>query len=374
MYREGSSDLENLFVCPATKLPLTQVPREEAERLMGGELKARAVLPNARGIDSKPAGVTETVLLREDLSCAYPIVDGIPVLLAPESLAIDSELLQFDLTDPRYAEAYEEMAFYDSRASSTIEKLETGGAESILPTEMAATENERRTFPAPWSRWVDTPHDLAAQWEGYEHLEVAGKRVMQLGGSGTHAIKFAMAGAAEAWLITPMLDEARIAARLAHSVGVGGRFHVAVAIAEELPIVSNSFDGIYTGGCLHHTVTDLALPESARVLRPGGRFAATEPWRAPLYGIGTRLLGKREDAYCRPLTGPRLASLDSSFSSSKRIQHGTLTRYPLIALEKFGLPTMKRLHWYLGKFDDAACSLIPGMRKFGGSIAILSIK
>ena len=49
--------------------------------------------------------------------------------------------------------------------------------------------------------------------------------------------------------------------------------------------------------------TELAMPEIARVLKPGGRFSAMDPWRAPLYAIGTKILGKREvNVYCRPLT------------------------------------------------------------------------
>lgn len=368
------TDYAGLLVCPVTKLGLELMSRAAAEARIGGELKARPDLPNARGGISKAAGVTASVLVREDLKTAYPVVDGIPVLLAPESLSA-SELPEFDLTDPRYAEAYEEMEFYNTVASETLSKLEGGDAWSILPTEMAATEEEKRTFPAPWHRWIDAPHDSAAQWDAYRHLgSMDGKRVLQLGGSGTHAIKFAMAGAAEVWLATPMAGEAMFARALAESAGVGDRFRSLVAIAEELPLRSNSFDGIFAGGCLHHMLTELALPEAARILREGGKFSAAEPWRAPLYGIGTRILGKREDAYCRPLTAERLAPLDDAFARSSIIRHGTLTRYALIALGMFGLRINKYVQWYIGKVDDAVCSILPGMRRFGSSIAVLAKK
>lgn len=363
------------LVCPVNKMSLELMSLSEAESKLEGKLSPRAELPNAKGGVSKPAGVTETVLVREDKKCAYPVVDGIPVLLAPESLFVNADIPTFDLTDRRYAEAYEEMEFYNTRASETNRKLDENGAWSVLPTEMAATEEEKRSFPLPWYRWIDAVHDSASQWDGYSHLgNMPGKNLLQIGGSGTHTIKFLMAGAAEGWLVTPMAGEAAFARALADSAGVGERFRSVVGIAEELPFSADAFDGIFTGGCLHHTVTELALPEAARVLKTGGRFAAAEPWQAPFYRVGTKLLGKREDAYCRPLTAERLQVLAGSFTSSSLIRHGALTRYPLIALEKFGLTISKALPWHVGKVDDAIASLIPGMRKMGSSISILGTK
>ena len=375
MHDNARTDYAELLVCPVTKLPLTLMSRVEAERKIGAELATRGDLRNAKGETSKPAGVTENVYLRADLKLAYPSVDGIPVLLAPEALAAPSELSQVDLSDRRYAEAYEEMEFYNAAASGTHGKLDDGGAWSVLPTEMAATEDEIRSFPAPWYRWIDAPHDSAAQWDAYRHLgKMEGRRFLQLGGSGTHAIKFAMAGAGESWLVTPMLGEAIFGRALAESAGVGDRFRAVVGIAEELPLGSDAFDGIFAGGCLHHMLTDIALPEASRVLRNGGRFAAAEPWRAPLYAIGTKILGKREDAYCRPLNRTRVGPLKSAFSSFEVVGHGTLTRYPFLALEKFGVPINKQVPWHIGRIDDAICSIIPGFRKMGSSVAVLATK
>ncbi|MEO7674454.1 MAG: hypothetical protein ABIU09_10315, partial [Pyrinomonadaceae bacterium] len=120
--------------------------------------------------------------------------------------------------------------------------------------------------------------------------------------------------------------------------------------------------------------TEIALPEAARILRDGGRFAAVEPWRAPLYAIGTKILGKREDAYCRPLDHERIEPLTKAFENSELIQHGTLTRYLFLALSKTGINIGRSLPWYFGKVDDAICSLIPGMRRMGSSIAVLGSK
>ncbi len=363
------------LTCPTTKIGLELVTLETAEELLNGELHPRAYSKNAKGTISQAVGPTPWVLLREDLKCAYPVVDGIPILLAPEALTVSDNQAVFDLTDARYAEAYEEMEFYNDVASAAYEKLAEGGAESILPTELAATDEERVSFPAPWYRWVDTVHDSAALWDAYQYLlPYKNHRFLQLGGSGTHVIKFAMAGAAEAWLITPMIGEASMARGLAESAGFGDRFRCVVAIAEELPIRSETFDAVFASGCLHHMQTELALPEAARVLRKGGRFAAVEPWRAPLYAIGTRIFGKREDAYCTPLTAERVEPMHEAFTKSRIIQHGTITRYPFLAMDKFGINVNKYIPWYIGKIDDALCSIIPGMRRMGSSIAVLGNK
>ncbi|MEO7674577.1 MAG: methyltransferase domain-containing protein, partial [Pyrinomonadaceae bacterium] len=285
------------LVCPTTRLGLELVTLDAAEARLNAKLFPRDDSFNARGSLSKAAGPTPWVLLREDMGCAYPVVDGIPILLAPEALTISEKQSSFDLTDPRYAEAYEEMEFYNSAASTTSQMLKRDGPESIIPRELAASAEQRASFPAPWQVWVDTVHDSAALWDAYSHLgRFENRKAIQLGGSGSHVIKFAMAGAAEAWLITPMLGEATIARDLADASGVGDRFRCIVAIAEELPIKGEIFDAVFASGCLHHMVTEIALPEAARILRDGGRFAAVEPWRAPLYAIGTKILGKREDA------------------------------------------------------------------------------
>ena len=56
--------------CPVTGLGLELVTLETARERIGGDLHPRADSLNAKGILSKPAGLTKTVLLREDLKCA----------------------------------------------------------------------------------------------------------------------------------------------------------------------------------------------------------------------------------------------------------------------------------------------------------------
>ena len=97
-----------------------------------------------------------------------------------------------------------------------------------------------------------------------------------------------LGGAREAWLLTPVESEARYAQELARLTGV--EIQCRVGVAEDMPFKAAFFDAIYSGGCAHHFQTEKAFPEIARILVPGGRFSAEDPWRAPLYGWGIRAL------------------------------------------------------------------------------------
>ena len=117
------------------------------------------------------------------------------------------------------------------------------------------------------------------------------------------------------------------------------------------------------------------MPEIARVLKPGGRFTCFDPWRAPLYGIGTKIFGKRErNVHCRPLTRQRVAPLFTSFATAEKVQYGSLIRYPVLALSKFGINVTLGTTWRLYSLDDAVCSCIPGMRGLGSSVALFGTK
>lgn len=343
---------------------------------MGGRLVPRITPDGRPKAATVPLGTTPHLLLRDDLQGAYPIVDGIPILLVPEMLTREDRPRSIALDDAKYAEAYEEMKFYDEAAAQEereiVESKSFGGLQPVLE----ASQEERSSFPEPKRVWIDAVYDCAAEWEAFAHLApLRGKRMLQLGGKGGHSVRFLLGGAAEAWSLTPMLGEARCARALGEVLGFGDRHRCIVAVAEELPLAEDSFDGFYSGGCLHHMLVATVLLEAARVLRSNGKFAAIDPWRAPLYAIGTKILGKREPSvYCRPLTSSRIEPLHEIFVNSRVIQHGTLLRYPLLALNKFGVSCTLSTAWRLNQIDDALCSLIPGLRRMGSSVAILATK
>lgn len=369
------------LVCPVTRQRLRRVSLQEARaHIAGGRaLQVRAAAPGAA-----VTGETDPVLLREDAQAAYPIVAGIPVLLAPEVLCAPGVAARFDLAAPQYAEAYLEMEFYNASGYREADALRKAGSllavassESLQHLERLRQRSGvfRDSFPEPYDVWLHARMDLQSQWDCYSHIgSVKGQRVLQLGGSGHVLLVFLLAGAAEGLLLTPMLGEAEAAIAAAKILGVADRFRCLVAVAEEIPLASEYVDAAFSGGCVHHMRTEVAFPEIARVLRPGGRFAAIEPWRAPLYGVGTRLLGKREpNAFCRPITRARVAPLFAAFREARYELHGTFTRYAMLGLQKFGVFTPLRRAWWVGRTDDRVCSVL-GLRRFGSGVALLATK
>ena len=362
---------QTVFICPQTKLPLRAMSLDKAKEALGS-----ADLAPRTNAEPAPFGVTPTLMVRSDNGCAYPVVDGIPVLLAPEQITRADSRQTFDLRDVQYAEAYEEMTHYNQVGMEEAAAIEKSESYRLVEPVLRLPENARNTFPEPKETWIDCVPDCKAQYEASCYLgDLKGKRMLQLGGKGLHAVKFLLAGAAEAWVLTPMLGEVHCSIALAQKVGVLDRLRCAVGVAEEIPFQDNMFDAVYSGGCVHHMTTELAMPEIARVLKPGGKFSSMDPWRAPFYAIGTKILGKREvNVYCRPLTRARVAPLFTSFSHAEKRQYGTLTRYGAIALSKFGINLPFSIMWQLYRVDDAVCSCIPGMRNLGSGVALFGTK
>ncbi|MHB1034495.1 MAG: methyltransferase domain-containing protein [Pirellulales bacterium] len=368
---------ERELVCPQSKMKLRVTSLGDAETA----ISPRRFLCRAEGVP-RPFGRTAKLLLREDGSAAFPIVDGVPILLVPEVLLADESASRCNLCDPKYHEAYLEMAHYNAVAEKEAACIERSESMAALRPAIGLGDADRRSFPDPCRIWIDGIFDGPAQYDAFKHLSpIEGKRVLQVGGKGIHAIQFLLAGAAEAWLIAPMLGEIQCALALARRFEVENRFFCAVGIGEELPFAPKTFDAVFTKGCAHHMVPELAFPEFHRVLMPGGRFAAVEPWRAPWYGLGTRLLGKREEpllgkrgttVFCRPLTRESVRPLLQTFPQSRIIHHGALTRYPLLALYKMKLPISGSAVRLLNSIDDAISSCIPGLRQTGSGVALLA--
>jgi uncharacterized protein YbaR (Trm112 family)/ubiquinone/menaquinone biosynthesis C-methylase UbiE len=369
---------ENL-VCPVTQQSLRIVALEDARARIAGGLRL-ATRSNAS--KQLPIGETDSVLLREDETTAYPVRSGVPVLLAPEALRRTP--FEIDLSAHQYAEAYLEMEFYNDigfKQASSLRRtgtlLAAEGSEALQHLERLrhCTSSERQGFPAPRELWLHARMDLQSERECFEHIgSVKGQRVLQLGGSGTTALALLLAGASEGMLLTPMLGEALFAIEAAKIIGLADRFRCFIGVAEEIPLAGESVDVAFSHGCVHHMRTEIAFPAIARVLRPRGRFAAMEPWRAPLYRIGTAVLGKRDpNPFCHPMTRARVAPLFDAFREARYELHGTLTRYPMIGLQKFGIPTPLERAWSIGRADDRVSSML-GLRRFGSGVALLACK
>lgn len=361
-----------LLVCPETKQRVTACSLADAAERMG----ASDLVPR-RGNQSRPIGATSTVMLRDDHRCAYPVVGHVPVLLVPEQLLAERDAPSvdvIDIADQRYAESYEEMAHYNEAARSQTERMEAAPESAGLAQLLELTQEQRLAFPLPRRRWVDATYEPVAQWEAFRHLApLAGKTVLQLGGKGIHAVRFLVAGAAQAWVMSPMIEELQHGRALAGRFGVEDRYRCVAGIAEEMPFADEAFDAVYSDSCVHHMVTELAAAECRRTLGPGGRFAAVEPWRAPFYRWGIKIFGKREKGvHCQPMTSERAAPFFAAFEEASVAHHGALTRYPLLALAQLGLELRPQQVYRITKVDDACCSVLPRVRRMGSSSAILA--
>lgn len=357
--------VSRVLTCPDTRKPLHLCTLEEAEARLGERLS-----PIQRVGAGKPIGRTPTVLVREEPAAAFPVVDDIPVMLLPELLVPDEAGHPVDVTNPRYREAYEEMEHYSAEAERDDYFRE---AVEMLESIASVPAEQRRSFPEPEELWIDAPYDGIAQSEAFAHLRpLEGGRFLQVGGKGGSAMKLLLAGADEVWLASPMISEVRFGRELARALDSNDSFNVVSAVGEQMPFPDAFFDGIYSGGCVHHMVTEEAMPEMARVLKPGGRFAAVEPWRAPFYDLGITIFGKREEeVHCIPLDPGRCAPFARSFAAASMLRHGVIARYPLIALEKVGVKLKPKTISGINHLDERLALLVPPLRRLGGSVSML---
>jgi SAM-dependent methyltransferase len=271
------------------------------------------------------------------------------------------------MKDPRWAEAYEEMAYYNSMFGKELDELTPAKLEPFK-----AAKAHAGSFPEPRNIWIDMPYDGQAQRDAFRHLaDIRGKRVVQLGGHGSHAINFLLAGAREAWVITPIYREALLGVALADRIGCRERLRCLIGIGEQIPLKDGCVDAVYAGGCLHHMETSRAIGEVYRILTPGGKFAAVDPWKTLLHAWGTRLCGKREKGvFCKPLTEQRTAPLFATFESAELRRHGPFLRYLALGLSKFFGEASRTAGYWICEIDD----LLPFSKRMGGSVALLGEK
>lgn len=363
-----------MLVCPETRLSLRECSLTEAIEKLGATQLTGRMVNRAVGV-----GPTPTVMLRDDHRCAYPVVNGIPVLVVPEQLLAETESARVgsvDIADPRYAESYDEMAHYNEVAQREAELIEASAAANGLSRVLELTPEQRLAFPEPRRAWLDAAYEPVAQWEAFRHLApLTGKTVLQVGGKGVHAVRFLLSGATQAWVMSPMVEELQHGRALARHMDLGDAYGCVAGLAEEMPFPDETFDAVYSESCVHHMVTDLAAAELRRILRPGGRFAAVEPWRAPFYKWGIKVFGKREKGVsCQPMTRDRAEPFREAFDDATVTHHGALTRYPLLAAAQMGLKLQPHQVFRITRIDDACCSPFRALRDTGSSTTIMGTR
>jgi len=107
--------------------------------------------------------------------------------------------------------------------------------------------------------------------------DVHDKRVLEYGcGTGSAAFDIGKVGGRAVGIdISPVAIS--LATEQAQERGIADNVEFAVMNAEELRFPNASFDRVCGSGIIHHLDISRALPEIARVLRPGGRAVFTEP-------------------------------------------------------------------------------------------------
>lgn len=96
-------------------------------------------------------------------SMAHAIINDIPIMLFPEILGSKDYQQKFHLSNPIYAEAYEEMAHYNNVAIQESENIENPEFYKIIQPIYSASQENRNSFPKPKNLWLDAVHDCIGQ-------------------------------------------------------------------------------------------------------------------------------------------------------------------------------------------------------------------
>jgi len=375
--------VDSEIILQRLRCPVTHQPLKRAPRIILDDLESR----RKDGILLKRSGqevVTPIVdgLITQDQRIFYNTDDGIPQLLAPEGISLNPDIGSLDISKAQYWEPYEEMTSYDGISSAHLESGEADSALGEITSEnMKTLDAERQTFPDPAGLWLDAKGCVLAQEKAYRYLTpINEKRVLQIGGHGSHLIKFLLAGAKEAWLLSPMLGELQRARYLSRKFGVEDRLFTIQGIAEEIPFKNECLDRIYSGGCLHHTQIDMVAPEIQRVLQTGGRASfvdpvLTLPYRMFVRPFYSRGIGRVDQAHCTPINRNALGQFLSRFAEGRIETSRTFVHLPLIMATRY-LKADLRIETiqFIEKMDQGVARLLPFLQKRFSPVAAICVQ
>lgn len=206
--------------------------------------------------------------------------------------------------------------------------------------------------------------ETTRRWRRLITAGCAGQRVLDLGcGEGTNAVEVARRGA-----IVTGIDVSTEAIRGARQ-RAGDNLPITFLrmSAESMSFPDDSFDLVYGNAILHHLDLRRALPEIARVLRPGGRAVFHEPLgHNLLINLYRRMTPRMRTPDERPL---RMADLDliGRHFAELRVHYSVLVA--LAATPFRALPGFGRLLGLLHAVDRALFRL-PLLRRQAWQVVI----
>ena len=338
--------MNNPWVHPTTHEPLIALDIGPAEDLLGEELRPTVPTPLCH---RRP----ESVLVAAGSKTAFPVVDGIPILLEPEMMSASGvRAASCSLDEALYADVYEEMCFYDNWAAAEVESRCFQDDLEFL--RALAREQVDLEFPFPSYKWLRPSPALGGEHQMLKSISPVEEKVcLQIGGRGVEGAALAIAGSAAVLVISPMAEELRYGRLLAQRIGLDDRMHFCCGLAEMIPLPDASVDRVISRHSMHHTRLGRAISQIERTLSPGGKFASIDVWRAPLYDLGIRLFGKMTPGVnCQPLSEERLAEISLDKLDLRETSHGALLRYPLAVLQRMGYMPSGATCERLSSFED----------------------
>ena len=333
MSKESTQFLSLRYRCPITAASLRFAPRGDAS------------CENLLASINQKVSDWDGLLITERGDIAYHVIRGIPQLMSemalPQKGYPNPNMRDYELI----SRVRTEYSLYDGIAERKLQHIERH-VESVFGKRLAGPSPilppEAKGFPQPVGLWIDAHSGADTQFCAYAHLApLVGKVFLQFGGTGSHAIKALLAGAASACLLSPSQRELELGITLAEHRGVASRFTAIRGIGEQIPLEDNTLDCIYGGGCLHHTDITRSLPEIARVLRPGSRAAFVDPLENPIYKLWTcfagryRFCAEEDEALDHPLRleDVRHAAVNCDLTFHDYCSGGIL-RFGLVFLER----------------------------------------
>ena len=160
-------------------------------------------------------------------------------------------------------------------------------------------------------------------------------------------------------------EAVRQAAQKYRDWGIADRVDVVQMAAEQLAYRSESFDAAVGNAILHHVDLDMALPELARVLKPGGKGYFMEPLRHnPMINLYRRFTPEARTQDERPFTFKEIEGFGKHFTHVRRRPLYLLTPMAMMSallIKSDGF--FERMLSLMWKLDGPTLKALPFLKK-----------